>query len=484
MEKEWPIYEKENLATGNLESNVGLCTLWSEKEIILKKVSSANYLVAGQCYGKEVGLSLIIRNTLANKKLKYLVINGSDLDDTGNALMTLKERGVNSDKKIPGFEDYYIEKEIPLEAVERFVKNVEIIDKRNVRDYGALNNFLSNLPKTKPWGDPEIYPRPPPIPPDYYPSEETGFIARGEKVGDVWREAIHKVFRFGQIKPSEYGKDQKQQELAGLITIITNEDPRNIDWKPYFKFSKEHFEKYLPQLMTSDIIGDVRYTYGSRLRDFNGINQIDAMVEQLSKAFFSRRAVAVLWDVEKDYNNSHSPCLNLIQCLGQDKMHMTAVIRSNDMFKAWPENALALRNIQYEIAEKIEKKTGNKVPVGSLMIFSDSAHIYSNDWKNARKLLEEYPVLLTKEPDPRGNILINLRENKIRITHLNPKGRPIGEFYVESAKEGKTKIAETEMISQISHALDIGAELGKAEIALKNNLDYVQDKPLKTKKTI
>ena len=34
------------------------------------------------------------------------------------------------------------------------------------------------------------------------------------------------------------------------------------------------------------------------------------------------------------------------------------------------------------------------------------------------------------------------------------------------------------MITQISHALDIGVELGKAEIAIKEKRKYVQDKGL------
>ena len=35
-----------------------------------------------------------------------------------------------------------------------------------------------------------------------------------------------------------------------------------------------------------------------------------------------------------------------------------------------------------------------------------------------------------------------------------------------------------DVISQIPHAFDIGAELQKAEIAIKQNLNYIQDQPL------
>jgi dihydropteroate synthase len=54
----------------------------------------------------------------------------------------------------------------------------------------------------------------------------------------------------------------------------------------------------------------------------------------------------------------------------------------------------------------------------------------------------------------------------------------IGEFYASSALEACREICKKKMISQISHALDIGIELGKAEIAIKDGRKYVQDKEL------
>ena len=40
------------------------------------------------------------------------------------------------------------------------------------------------------------------------------------------------------------------------------------------------------------------------------------------------------------------------------------------------------------------------------------------------------------------------------------------------------KLAEKNLISSISHAADIGAELVKAEMALRHGLKYSQDDPL------
>lgn len=465
---EIPIYKKELLRVGNKNSNIGLCTLWTEKEKVLKYISSENYLIAGQCYNKSEGVSLIIRHVLASKQIKYIVLCGADLNNTGDVLIALKEKGVNSERQIIGFKDSEIESEIPVEAINRFRDNVEIIDKRDVKDFSVLNEFLTTLPKTELWGEPEIFERLPPKKPDTYPSEKTSFVIRGKTIGETWLKILDTVLKFGYIKKSQYADDQK--EINCLISVITDEDPNNIKWESYFKFTKEHLEKYYPQLMTSEIVGDVNYTYGSRLRDFKGINQIDSMVEQLKDAIYSRRAVAVTWDVEKDHDSSHSPCLDLIQALVQDKLHMTFYVRSNDMFRAWPENAFAFRKVQYEIASKVG------IELGDLIIISNSAHIYSPNWQDAQKIILEYSSKDSLELDPRGNLHIELEGDRIKITHLTLEGKRINEFYVKTAMEAFQELSKR--ISKIDHALDIGVELGKAESALKLRLKYEQDKPL------
>ncbi len=475
---EWPLYKKELIALGNLNCSTALCTLWTEKERVLEKISPENYHIAGQCYNPNEGINIIVRNILANKKISKLVICGADLSGSGDVLLALKEKGIDNERRVIGFANSRIEPEIPLEAIERFRKNVETIDKRGTKDFSELNEFLKTLENENPWGEAEIYEVHKPVSPEQFPSEKTGFVLRGGKVGDVWLKILDTVLRFGYKKKSQYSDEQL--ETIGLISIISDEDPENIDWKPYFKFSREHFKNYLPQLMSSEIFENVNYTYGSKLRNFKGINQIESIINQLKETLYTRRAVAITFDVEKDFDNPHSPCLNLIQVLVQDKLYLSAYFRSNDMFGAWPENALALRSVQHEIAKKVG------VPLGDLIIVSNSAHIYLSNWQEAKDILEKYPPSQTwemnsrgkREPDPRGNILVETEDSKIKVTHLDTKGNKIGEFFADNATEAYKKITERQMISQISHALNIGMELGKAESALALGKKYLQDKKL------
>ena len=54
----------------------------------------------------------------------------------------------------------------------------------------------------------------------------------------------------------------------------------------------------------------------------------------------------------------------------------------------------------------------------------------------------------------------------------------IAEIYGTTAIEIVNTIIKNKYISSLQHAADMGIELQKAEIALKNNIDYIQDKDL------
>ena len=177
-------------------------------------------------------------------------------------------------------------------------------------------------------------------------------------------------------------------------------------------------------------------------------------------------------ETENDNLNPKSPCLDLIQALvNSNKLYLTAYIRSNDMFGAWPQNTIALRAIQKEIAQAIGKE------MGKLMIISNSAHIYEHNYEKAIEIVEKHKPSLECQQDPRGSFVIKIDNDKIKVIHMTPNGRALQEFSGETAIEIFHKIYP--FISNTPHALDIGAELQKVEIALKQGLDYNQDNHLK-----
>jgi thymidylate synthase len=158
---------------------------------------------------------------------------------------------------------------------------------------------------------------------------------------------------------------------------------------------------------------------------------------------------------------------------------MIASFRSHDIFKAAIPNAFGLIAMHDEIA------TATGFDRGSLAIQSHSAHIYEGDFAHAEKLvncayLERDPkrVFDAMFADKRGSIIMRVEGNEIVAEHQTGDGGLIAEYRGASARELALKLGHLNIISQVSHAFDLGMELQKAEHAMKLDLTYKQDRPL------
>ena len=82
--------------------------------------------------------------------------------------------------------------------------------------------------------------------------------------------------------------------------------------------------------------------------------------------------------------------------------------------------------------------------------------------------------------DPKGYFLIKIdnENNLIRVGHCTPDNKMLAEVTGKIAIEIVNTLIKEEMISSLQHAADMGIELNKAELALKNNWKYIQDSEL------
>jgi len=155
--------------------------------------------------------------------------------------------------------------------------------------------------------------------------------------------------------------------------------------------------------------GKWSYTYHQRLfsyitclneeeqsgRSSQRINQIDYIVDCLSKTGFSRRAQAITWMPSSDPGTSHPPCLQRIWCRltedtsGQMWLNMNAHWRSRDLYKAWFMNVYALSELQRIIADNVAGMINHPVKVGRYVDISDSLHIYGCDIEQAAQEVEK-----------------------------------------------------------------------------------------------
>ena len=116
---------------------------------------------------------------------------------------------------------------------------------------------------------------------------------------------------------------------------------------------------------------------------------------------------------------------------------------------------------------------------------------YKINKKIEKKIEAKYHKIKDWVMDPKGYFLIHVdkKENCIRVGYCkfiklgnNPVNDMVAEIVGKSAIEIVNTLIRENYISSLQHAGDMGIELYKAELALKYNLDYIQDKDLVLKK--
>jgi thymidylate synthase len=489
---EWPIEFKEKLVVGDINSNVGITTLWTFPDMVYDTLEKEKYAVIGNYYDRQNGISPLLRNCLANPNLRYIFILGSDKSGSKEVLLNFFEKGVDENHKIKDTE-VNIEKEIPLEELNKLREHVQVFDVTNEVTTDMLNDSarITDILKTKiaqleplaPYDLPKTFPKPE-LKVNTWPSELMALTARGKTVGEVWLEMINKISKFGPVTKMKTKDSFHVKELINFVAVVEEEDPDNPKMYPFFRFNEEEIKPYYDEICTAKIPEGTVYTYGSRLRAWVGkdnekIDQIQDLIDYLKQDIYRTSGLASTWIVDFELlrrlknKDKNSPCVVLVHAMYQeDKLHLTAFIRSNDMFRGWPLNAFGLRKLQQIIAQ------GLGVEMGKLVTISGSAHIYEDCWEDAKKISEEYLKQTRCQYDQRGYYIIEVKDGEIFVDHYSPQSKRLGQYHGKTAIELTDTLALHHAASDPYHYMYLGRELQKAEFALKNGLNYVQDREL------
>lgn len=121
----------------------------------------------------------------------------------------------------------------------------------------------------------------------------------------------------------------------------------------------------------------------------------------------------------------------------------------------------------------------------------DNNVIQGRWWKIKNNIKKSIPAQYDKIKDwvmdPKGYFLIYIdKENKqIRVGYClfsklgnDPSHDMIAEVTGKTSIEIVNTLIKNQYISTLQHAADMGIELHKAELALKHNFQYIQDKDL------
>ena len=133
----WPVITGDYIV-GDPESPVAVCTLASHIEDGVQGAA-----IAGPCKTENLGVEKVVANIISNPNIRFLILTGSEVQGhiTGQSIAALHANGCDPEKKsingatgaIPFVEN------IPMDGIERFQNQLEIVDLIDTEDLGSIN---------------------------------------------------------------------------------------------------------------------------------------------------------------------------------------------------------------------------------------------------------------------------------------------------------------------------------------------------------
>lgn len=146
--------------------------------------------------------------------------------------------------------------------------------------------------------------------------------------------------------------------------------------KKFYARETAHF------LLDHDYVQLVEKEIQGQKQLFVRINQIEYVIDKLSRQPFTRQAQAITWQPFMDTDIYDPACLQsmwfriLDDDAGQPTLNMNIRFRSRDAYDASFMNCFAFIQVMEYVAQQVQQRTGRAVKIGRYVDESDSFHIY------------------------------------------------------------------------------------------------------------
>lgn len=234
-------------------------------------------------------------------------------------------------------------------------------------------------------------------------------FVEGNCLAEAWEKSLIEVYEKGCDIKTEYDRPEDPPSKDCTMTIIIKDPLAEPMIHKDIPGGLEDLQEYVLEVLDGikdhlvrDSAADKEdtrweYTYHQRLFIYTipGIkeiyDQIELIVQKLSRTPHSRRAQAITWKVWDDNFCNDPACLQSIWCrLVSDSrnnwyLNTNVRFRSNDAYKAAFMNMFALIQLQLKIAEKISSRIDKEVKLGRYVHQADSYHIYGSYFQEFEK---------------------------------------------------------------------------------------------------
>lgn len=511
-----PLHFADRLTIINPQGTIGVVTLWSKPDYVIERFRQAGVdlnpatspiAVFGTLYGN--GLREMLRNLLYNPQIQTLLICGHDRAGSRQELENFFQQGleivqeanvsylaehglVTSPYRIKGTRrliDGLVQPQswyknpapkiewlgdptkttilgkpddtIILTNIRVFFSNFERLERRSIEQSVEKMIRPANVPPL------------PQVETLYFPSNPRAHQIVQESPLDAWLELVFLITRFGRRVRLKKGERLELQNVKVVVEkpesyehvgdrlLAVNLDPGKIG-------------KYYMEFLDGELRPDESYNYGHRLRRYfrdNNNQEIDAvevLSARLKKDPEDRKAYFALWDSREDVTRTGScPCfVSAFFRKFEERLTLTATFRTHNAMDAWPMNFYGLMSFQNAVA----KKAG--IVPGAITVFSHSISIDPKELDRALMVAEKRQWKM--HLDPMGYFRVTLDGKEILVEHRF-EDVTLKEYRGKRAASLQHQIARDVAVSDINHAIYLGRQLAKAEIALKDGREFVQD---------
>lgn len=199
-----------------------------------------------------------------------------------------------------------------------------------------------------------------------------------ENKNNIWNEWAFKKW----IESSEYtGPDMTNFGHRVLV-----DEDFAAEYKKQMSLFKE---RILNDKDFSEKYGDLGNVYGKQWRNFNGVDQLKNVINQIKENPSSRRLIVSSWNPAEVDTMALPPCHSLFQFYVNDgKLSCQLYQRSGDVFLGVPFNIASYALLTILIAKECN------LEVGEFVHTLGDAHIYSNHFDQVNEQLSRSPYKL------------------------------------------------------------------------------------------
>lgn len=189
------------------------------------------------------------------------------------------------------------------------------------------------------------------------------------------------------------------------IKYLVNHDVRIWNEWPYEAFKRssdyqgESMEAYVNKIKTdanfANKYGDLGPVYGAQWRQFNGVDQLQFILDEIKNNPQSRRMILSAWNPADINKMALPPCHTLIQFyVADNKLSLQLYQRSADIFLGVPFNIASYALLLMMVAQV------SGLEVGEFVHTLGDAHIYQNHF-------DQIKLQLSREPRKRPVMILN-----------------------------------------------------------------------------